>query len=150
VITLIVYLLSLREGADPIGELKQGLPLGLTLMLSFGLLLGLVSGLVGGFTDTVKVGKASPNQGTMLSLRNSFAVFLVTTLTVELMMGLGALLTHQIMFYLFFGLMIGLLFGLITGLNRGGSAVIKHYALRLILWIKRDTPFNFIKFLDHC
>jgi hypothetical protein len=38
----------------------------------------------------------------------------------------------------------------IVGLNRAGSAVINHYALRLILWINRYTPFNFIKFLDHC
>jgi hypothetical protein len=28
--------------------------------------------------------------------------------------------------------------------------VIKHYALRLILWLKGYTPLNFIKFLDHC
>ena len=28
--------------------------------------------------------------------------------------------------------------------------MIKHYALRLILWLKGYTPFNFIKFLDHC
>jgi hypothetical protein len=28
--------------------------------------------------------------------------------------------------------------------------VIKHYALRLILWWKGYTPFKFIKFLDLC
>jgi hypothetical protein len=39
---------------------------------------------------------------------------------------------------------------LITALNRGGSAVIKHYALRLILWRSGYTPFKFINFLDHC
>ena len=26
----------------------------------------------------------------------------------------------------------------------------KHYGLRLILWLKGYTPFNFIKFLNHC
>jgi eukaryotic-like serine/threonine-protein kinase len=45
---------------------------------------------------------------------------------------------------------VGLIFGLIAGLNRGGSAVIKHYALRLTLWLNGYTPFNLIKFLDHC
>jgi hypothetical protein len=40
--------------------------------------------------------------------------------------------------------------GLIVGLNRGGSAVIKHYALRLLLWLNGHTPFKFIKCLDHC
>jgi hypothetical protein len=48
------------------------------------------------------------------------------------------------------GLIIGLAVGLIAGLNRGGSAVIKHYALRLILWLKGYTPLNFIAFLDQC
>jgi hypothetical protein len=40
--------------------------------------------------------------------------------------------------------------GRIVGLNRGGSALIKHYALRLTLWLSGYTPFKFIKFLDHC
>src|SRR4029077_18253588 len=48
------------------------------------------------------------------------------------------------------GLSIGWSVGLIAGLNRGGSAVIKHYALRLILWLNGCTPLKFIKFLDHC
>jgi hypothetical protein len=37
-----------------------------------------------------------------------------------------------------------------VGSNRGGSAVIKHYALRLTLWLSGYTPFQFIKFLDQC
>jgi hypothetical protein len=44
----------------------------------------------------------------------------------------------------------GLIVGLIVGLNRGGSAAIKHYALRLTLWLNGKTPLNFVKFLDHC
>ena len=28
--------------------------------------------------------------------------------------------------------------------------MIKHYALRLILWLNGYTPFKFIKFLDQC
>jgi hypothetical protein len=39
---------------------------------------------------------------------------------------------------------------MIFALNRGGSAVIKHYTLRLILWLKGYTPFKFVQFLDHC
>jgi hypothetical protein len=51
---------------------------------------------------------------------------------------------------LIFGLHFGLLVAVIVGLNRGGSAVIKHYALRLTLWLSGYTPFKFINFLDHC
>jgi hypothetical protein len=47
-------------------------------------------------------------------------------------------------------LSVGLIGGLIAGLNRGGSAVIKHYALRLTLCLNGDTPFKFVKFLDQC
>jgi hypothetical protein len=48
------------------------------------------------------------------------------------------------------GLNGGLITGLFVALNRGGSAVIKHYALRLILLLKGYTPLRFIDFLDHC
>ena len=47
-------------------------------------------------------------------------------------------------------LVAGLIAGSLAGLERGGSAVIKHYALRLILWLNGYTPFKFIKFLDQC
>jgi hypothetical protein len=72
-------------------------------------------------------------------------------LTVGLFGGLiGLRTTEGPIFGLILGLLIGLIFGLVAGLNRGGSAVIKHYALRLILWLSGFTPFRFIKFLDHC
>jgi hypothetical protein len=48
------------------------------------------------------------------------------------------------------GLVAGLIFGLSVGLNRGGLAVIKHYALRLILWMNGYMPLNFVGFLDQC
>jgi hypothetical protein len=107
-----------------------------------GLIFGLLSGLIGGFTDRVKVGKASPNQGIKLSLKNSLAVLLVTWLVFgligDLILGMNG------------GLILGLILGLIAGANRGGSAVIKHYALRLILWLSGYTPFNYVRYLDQC
>src|SRR5215469_14392544 len=123
------------------------------------LIFGLGRGLVRGFTHSVKEGKTSPNQGIKLSWKNSLAVFLATWLAFGLFSGLTVGLFSGLIWptlgVLKGGLTFGLLFvgpfvGLIVGLNRGGSAVIKHYALRLILWRKGYTPFNFIKFLDHC
>jgi hypothetical protein len=107
-----------------------------------GSILGLISGLVGGFTDRVKVGKASPNHGIKLSLKNSLAAFLVTWLAVGLI--------FRAIFGLSTGSSFGLIVGMIVALNRGGSAVIKHYALRLTLWLNGYTPFKLVKFLDHC
>jgi eukaryotic-like serine/threonine-protein kinase len=96
------------------------------------------------FTERVKADKGSPNEGIKLSLKNSLAAFLVTCLFVWLIFVLIFVSLDLMM------LDIALIVGLIVGLNRGGSAVIKHYALRLILWLKGYTPFNFIKFLEYC
>jgi eukaryotic-like serine/threonine-protein kinase len=132
--------------------LSSGLQVGLKAGLIYGLSGGLVSGLIGGFTDRVKVGKASPNQAIKLSRKNSFAAFLVAWLGVGLIVGpmTAGLLRAGYIYALIVGLGVGLGAGLIVGLHRGGSAVIKHYALRLTLCLKGYTPFRFIKFLDHC
>ena len=125
--------------------LREGLAFGLFL----GLLFGLASGLTGGWTDMVRVGKAYPNQGIKLSGKNSLASFLVTLAVGGLIYGMISLIgepSHAVRRGLwFFGAI-----GVIVVLNRGGSAVIKHYALRLTLWLNGYTPFKFVNFLDHC
>jgi hypothetical protein len=114
----------------------------------------LYDALIHGFTDSVKADKASPNQGIKLSWKNSLVVLLVAWLTGGPILGLWLLLRLHPAFRwmnpLTVGLVGGLIFGLSVGLNRGGLAVIKHYALRLILWIYGYTPLNYVKFLDHC
>jgi eukaryotic-like serine/threonine-protein kinase len=62
-------------------------------------------------------------------------------------MGAGIL---AVTFAVIFGVIFGVGGGVTVGLNRGGSAVIKHYVLRLALWLHGYTPLNFIKFLDQC
>jgi hypothetical protein len=113
------------------------------------LLCGLPSGLVGGFTDRLKPDKATPNQGITLSRKNSLVTFFVTLLTGGLCAGMAGALSGSLSFGLSWAPVVGLV-ALTVSLNRGGSAVIKHYALRLILWRNGYTPLNFIKFLDHC
>jgi hypothetical protein len=108
------------------------------------------SGFVLGSTDRVKVDKAYPNQGIKLSGKNSLVVFLVTLLTVGLIGGLIDCLIEGPNFGLIVGILVGLIGGLIAGLNWGGSAVIKHYMLRLTLWRIGYMPLNFVKFLDQC
>jgi hypothetical protein len=144
------------------GSLRESLAIIIIVTLVYGLIFGsffaLISGLLGGLTDTGKVGKALPNQGIKLSRRNSLAVFVVTLLTLGL---IGAViggviggLSDALLFGLIVGLSVGLIcgvfVGLIVGLNRGGSAVVKHYALRVILWLKGYTPLKFVSLLDQC
>jgi hypothetical protein len=116
----------------------DGLVNELTCILIFGLSFGFFAGLRG----RVKIDKSYPNQGIMLSLRSSLVVTFVVSLSLGSIVGLIAGLSG--------GLIVSLIFGSLFGLERGGSAVIKHYALRLILWLSGSTPFKFIKFLDHC
>lgn len=89
-----------------------------------------------------------PNQGIYLSLKNAVISLLIFGTIFGLIYGLYSRLTFGLIMMNYL-LGYGLLIGLIGGLNRGGSAVIKHYSLRFILWIKGYTPFNFIQFLDH-
>ena len=135
-------------------KLSEGLIVGLILVL----IGGLVGGLLGVMTDTVKFDKASPNQGITLSLKNALFLLpifglifvLIFELSVVLYVGLHLELREELIGGLIFGLSVAPIFGLIGALNRGGSAVVKHYSLRLIIWIKCYTPFKLIKFLDHC
>jgi hypothetical protein len=117
---------------------------------------GLFSGLIYalfigcGFTNTVKASNATPNAGIKLSWRNSLTAFLIIFLTVGPLAGSMSGLFGGWVCGVHCGLISGLFVGLIGGSQQGGSAVIKHYSLRLILWLNGKTPLNFIKFLDQC
>jgi hypothetical protein len=149
-----------RSFLDYIFDLT-GLIDGLGLGLVAGLVFGLIRGLLGGMTGRLKGEKALPNEGIKLSGKNgtiaaviSCAIFgsivgLIAGLTCGLSFGPSCGLSTRLSFGLA-GLELGLSFGLIAGLNRGGSAAVKHYSLRLTLWLCRYTPIRFIKFLDYC
>jgi eukaryotic-like serine/threonine-protein kinase len=165
---LIIGLMSVLIGVSGLLDV-------LACVILSGVFGGLVTGLLGGFIDKVKVGKAFPNQGIKLSRKNSLAAFLVTCWTVglsgALILGLIALIAGSggfivgfggglrsgvlgliagLVIGLVIGLVVGLAFAVVVGLNRGGSAVIKHYALRLTLRLNGYTPFKIVTFLDHC
>jgi hypothetical protein len=140
------------------GYMREGFLAQLTII-------GLISGLVGGLSfalssgliDTVRVDKTSPNQGIKLSLKNGLVALLISGLIFGLILVFwifGRLLEPLVSVWIFPRLndvvFFGLILGLSVGLNRGGSAVLKHYSLRLILWLNGVTPLRFIPFLDHC
>ena len=145
-----------RDGLS--GGLGSGLAGGLGVGLIGGLIVGALRGLIAGMTYTVRVDKASPNQGIGLSLKNAVIALLIVGLGAGLIVFLGVALIGGLFGQPGAGLALGLIVGLgvavigglIGALNRGGSAVVKHYSLRLILWINRSTPFKFIELLDHC
>lgn len=44
----------------------------------------------------------------------------------------------------------GLLFGILGWSYLGGSLVMMHYSLRVLLWLSGYTPLAFVSFLDYC
>ncbi len=71
---IVALIIGLIGGLISGSHIKEGPIVGLIGGLILGVIFGLVSGLVGGMTDTVKVGKAFPNEGIKLSVKNSLAV----------------------------------------------------------------------------
>ncbi|MDD5320453.1 MAG: TIR domain-containing protein [Methylococcales bacterium] len=110
--------------------------------LTGGIFYWLIGGFIAVFTDKIREDKALPNQGITLTIKNGILVMIIPVLIFGLILGLTGNLKS--------GLIFALIVGLIGGLNRGLGAVIKHYALRLALWLSGKTPFRFIPFLDYC
>jgi len=44
---------------------------------------------------------------------------------------------------------MGIIVGTVAGLWYAGLDVIQHYTLRLILYLKRETPWNYARFLEY-
>jgi hypothetical protein len=98
---------------------------------------GLVGGLGGGlfelFTFEANPGeRKNPNQG----MRRSLRAALLFGLGVGLVWGLGG------------GLVFGLVWGLGVGLVGGGMFCLQHLILRLVLWLSRSAPLNYVAFLE--
>ncbi|NGZ09687.1 MAG: TIR domain-containing protein [Nitrospira sp. LK70] len=115
------------------------------------LLVGIAAGQFSGVLNFGKGDKVFPNQGIKLSLKNGLAGLSIGGLVGGLFMLpvplLGASAPTSFMVAVFSYAMFS---GLLVGFYCGGSAVVKHYALRLVLWLTGSTPFRFIPFLDHC
>jgi len=158
--------------------LPFGLSGGLVVWLGFGLgggligglVLGLIGGLVVGLVVTLAFALGSgvfkglqskpdsvenrliPNQGIWRSAHNGLVVGLAFGLGGGLIFGLGGGLIFGPIFEVLFRplvvLIAGLTAGLGGGLNYGGVIWVRHTALRLVLWRKGYTSFNYVRFLD--
>jgi len=106
-----------------------------------GLTVGLISGLIGGLRDLEIQQRDKPNQGIWQSARNAVILGIIFGLLWGL---IGKLLGG-----LAWGLIGGLFFGLMGGAIGGGSACIRHFALRLILHCNGYSPWNYARFLGY-
>lgn len=128
----------------------------LLMPLGLSLLGGLTGFLIGGFTTTLTEGKASPNQGIRLSIRNA-AVGGTTVGTISALVigGLFVFLQRpnhislSMLIWLLPALVVGLSTGVLFAFRYGGYDVIKHYVLRLILYRKGYTPKDYVSVLNY-
>jgi hypothetical protein len=133
------------------------LPLDESLLVGppFGVLFGLMGAAIGGLRGKTVEDKATPNWGTWSSARNG----LFAALALGLPTGLGVALVDQMINPPFsmagfvgsirdVGLPFGLIVGSISLLRSGAYEFVKHFALRLLLWLDGHTPWNYARLLD--
>ncbi|MEH2260752.1 NACHT domain-containing protein [Nostoc sp.] len=162
-----------------INQLISGTITGVIIVLIWGLIIGLINGLIGDkiealetrktfhyflkneltfgmlgeFNNLAIESKTIPNQGIWQSVKNTFNLsvlyFLPSTILIfliQIIQGNNSLNKSA----LISSLMFGLFFGLLVGILRSGTPVIKHFALRLILYRNGYIPWNYARFLDYC
>jgi hypothetical protein len=95
--------------------------------------------------------RTSPNQGIWRSAWNSLVIGLIYGPTIGLLLGLlsRAVIREGGAFGNFvIGFETGLIIGLFIGLFSGGTAFLKHFILRLILWCRSVMPWRYARFLE--
>ena len=130
----------------------------LAMNIGFGLIVvplaGLIAGLVVLVCGEAVEARTKPNQGTRRSVRSAAISLLILGLSGSLI----GILTSGTLFKpdstfdaagLVLGLFYGLSCGMIVGMVAGGLFSLRHFVLRLVLWITGLAPLNYVRFLDH-
>jgi hypothetical protein len=112
-------------------------------------ILGLVCLLQEGLENKIPHERTRINQGIIASFHNTLRYGIPWGLVLGLVFWLALFeigqteLTFKSFIYFF------IISVLILSISLGGDACLKHYLLRLLLWLERLTPFNYTRFLDY-
>jgi NACHT domain len=129
-----------------------GLIYGLLHWLTSWLIFCLVGGLISGFQGTGTQQKENPNQGIFRSALNAAIIGISSSVIIGLFFELSSssgLSSSDLYFKLSNELSSVRSVGLFSGLFFGGNAVIRHSALRFMLYRRRYAPWNYARFLDY-
>jgi hypothetical protein len=137
--------------------LIDGLRSGLIFGLIGGLAVGLGVGLLRLMTTEVVESSRTPNRGTLDSIKNAFLGLLISVLGLGLIGGLiGGLIDGLIdgligrqEYGVTAGMVFGVTAGMVAGYMGGGLFAIRHFVLRLAMWLRRLAPLNYVPFLDY-
>jgi DNA polymerase III delta prime subunit len=120
----------------------------LSASLAFALFVAIIAGLITLFSGEAVDGRRSPNQGTHRSTRAAIGTVALSGLLGVLVFGLFLRDSSKPVSRLIEILGGGFTVGLIVGLVAGGLFSLKHFALRLMLWVEGLAPFRYARFLD--
>ncbi len=141
----LIFGLSAGLGYGLISGLDEWLIVGLSVGLGYGLPAGLIKLLC---AEAVEI-RTRSNQGTRRSVVMALSVMLSAGLIFGLSAGLILGLDEGLIAGLIAGLSVGLSAGPIAGLIAGGAFFLRHFVIRLALWISRSAPLNYVRFLDY-
>jgi eukaryotic-like serine/threonine-protein kinase len=118
---------------------------------------GLIISFVGGFRGPAIQLKDKPNLGIFKSAFNAVTLGIYVCIIYGLIFGIIYYRYHIQIDILFNGRLKGLCagmtsaltIGLVVGLINGGSASLRHFTLRFILFRKGYAPWNYARFLDY-
>jgi len=153
-ITAILWLVvgsvfALFEDGSVVTRLTAGVLIGLIVGLFFGFIFGLAAFLAGEAVET----RVKPNQGTYRSIKTAFisgAVVVSGCMLISLIVLWLLHFSRESGWYMLLpGWMIGCFLGMIVWLVSGGLFSLKHFALRLALWIFRSAPLRYVTFLNY-
>ena len=146
------------SGYFPAGLLQSSLGRRFFLVLGFGVMVVPIAGLIAGLVVLVcgeaVEARTRPNQGTRRSARIAAVSLVVLGLSGSLIgiLSSGPQSRPGAAFNaggLFVGLFYGLSGGLIVGMAAGGLFSLRHFVVRLVLWMTGQAPLNYVRFLDH-
>lgn len=106
-----------------------------------------IFGPIGGLDKGKEIEKTNiPNQGIWRSLQNTLLFFTILT-PIGVLLSFGRY-SDNIYEIIGISLTVGILAALGGG-QRSGIVLIQHFVLRLFLWMNRDIPWNYARFLDY-
>src|SRR5262249_16063799 len=130
--------LSLGVLTGSVMGLLNGMFHGLIFLVTFTLLFALLGGLRRNQMDE----KQRPNQGIRLSITNS--------LWAAVLFGVVFTSVYSLLLTVAMAWPRAVLFVIVAWLLYGGTVLMKHGAVRLLLWLNGYVPWNYARFLDYC
>jgi hypothetical protein len=143
---VVISLFTLIALAFSEGERRPVIMALFSFLIPYGIGLAFGGGVMGIEVEDVTWSNVA-NRGILTSLQNFIRITLITG-SIAFVLSLILLLSGSFTYSLLLCLIIGLGVGISIGMQFGGSAVIKHAILRLLLVMNNGMPIHYANFLD--